>query len=209
MRCSASAGLLAILAIAIGAGACGGSSSNPAGLAPGSALTPTVNVAPPTQPAASPAGFALTSDAFANDGTIPTEYTCSGAGTSPPVTWSGAPSGTQSFALIVEDPDLPGGGTFDHWVVYDIPARTTLLPAGNAADEEIAGGGKQGKNSAGRNAWQPSCPPPGNQPHHYNFTLYAVDTLLNLDAGKSKADVRSAMTGHILAQAKLTGLFGR
>jgi Raf kinase inhibitor-like YbhB/YbcL family protein len=145
----------------------------------------------------------LTSDAFPDGGTIPVEYTCTGRNTSPPLRWSGAPEGTHAFALIVDDPDAPAG-TFDHWVVYDLPAATTGLAAGAS----VAGDAHTGKNGRGSAEYTGPCPPPGT-PHHYQFKLYALDAALGLAAGKSKADVEKAMQGHILAQAMLVGLYGR
>jgi hypothetical protein len=153
------------------------------------------------------AGLTLTSDAFADDTTIPTQYTCSGDNASPSLRWSGAPAETGAFVLLVDDPDAPAG-TFDHWVVYDLPPSTTELPAGVPAGETLAGGGKQGKNGVGQTAYMGPCPPPGPE-HHYNFRLFALDAPLNLEPGKSKAEVERAMETHILAQTVLTGLFGR
>lgn len=145
----------------------------------------------------------LISDAFPDGGTIPVDYTCTGRGTSPPLRWSGAPAGARAFALIVDDPDAPRG-TFDHWIIYDLPASTSGLASGAG----IGGDAKTGANGRGAAEYTGPCPPPG-PPHHYQFRLYALDAALGLAAGKSKSDVEAAMRGHILAQATLIGLYGR
>ena len=160
-------------------------------------------------PAATPAveesqdGFQLTSDAFGEGEIIPTRYTyamsnqCSGENYSPSLRWSGAPAGTQSFALTVVDPD---GGNWVHWVLFNIPAQASGL------DEAIAGlgTGTPGKNSYGAAGWGGPCPPSGT--HRYVFTLTALDTTLELADNASLDDLMRAMQGHILAQAQLTGL---
>ena len=106
--------------------------------------------------------FELTSEAFEDGGTIPVRYTCDGENVSPPLAWSGAPEGTKSFALFVEDPDAPRG-TFDHWIVYDIPADAEGLPedAGASPRLEAPGGPLQGKNDFGDVGWGGPCPPRG------------------------------------------------
>jgi Raf kinase inhibitor-like YbhB/YbcL family protein len=162
--------------------------------------TPTIAPAPTD-------GLTLTSDAFADNSTIPTEYTCSGANTSPSLRWSGAPANTGAFVLLVDDADAPGG-TFDHWVVYDLPASTTELPAAAPPGETLAGGGEQGNNGVGQPGYMGPCPPEGPE-HHYQFRLFALDAPLNLEPGKTKAEVEEAMQTHILAETMLTGLFGR
>src|SRR3954469_10274202 len=116
-------------------------------------------------PPAAPASMRLTSPAFRDGGEIPSAYTCAGAGRSPALAWRGVPSGTQSLALLVEDPDAPGG-TFVHWTAWDIPAGTRSLPVD--AKPRV-----QGESSAGKLGWAPPCPP-GGSPHHYVFTIYAL-----------------------------------
>jgi Raf kinase inhibitor-like YbhB/YbcL family protein len=154
-----------------------------------------------------PGKLELKTTAFHAGGTIPTPYTCSGANISPALSWSQPPPGTQSFALIVDDPDAPGG-TWIHWVVYDLPGSARQLPEQVPAGDAIAGGGKQGANDFPQNGYGGPCPPPG-QPHRYSFRLYALDTILNLHAPARRKDVDAAMKGHILAQAELMGTFGR
>jgi Raf kinase inhibitor-like YbhB/YbcL family protein len=145
----------------------------------------------------------LTSDAFANNGTIPVKYSCSGEATSPPLAWSGAPAGTKAFALIVHDPDAPLAGGFTHWIVTDLPASATSLPAAILTGSTIAGGGSQ------LIAYRGMCPPVGAGAHHYRFTLYALDASLGLPPGKSRDEVIAAMGRHTLAMAEIVGLFSR
>jgi|SRR5581483_7509482 len=152
--------------------------------------------------------FTLRSDAFPDGATIPLKYTCSGNNISVPLAWAGAPAATQAFALIMDDPDAPLAGGFVHWVVYDLPANVSSLPEGVPEGDRIAGGGTQGANGRGTRAYTGPCPPPG-APHHYSFRLFALDAPLGLAAGATRAEVEAAMQGHTLAQAMLTGLFGR
>lgn len=141
----------------------------------------------------------LSSPAFGNHGSIPSEHTCDGDSTPPPLQWSGAPDGTRSFALIVDDPDAPDPKapkrTFVHWVAYDIPASSTRL----------ADGHRDGVNDARGRGYTGPCPPIGR--HRYFFKLYALDRELG-DLGKpTKADLERAMSGHVLAKAELVGTY--
>ncbi|MGA3081938.1 MAG: YbhB/YbcL family Raf kinase inhibitor-like protein [Terracidiphilus sp.] len=138
---------------------------------------------------------------------IPAEFTCSGAGISPQLAWSAPPKGTASFALIVSDPDAPGR-TFVHWVLYDLPAATRALPEGLPSEGQLADGARQGRNDFGNLGYGGPCPP-GHAPHHYVFTVYALDAKLGLAAGVTRAQVEAAMQGHILARGELVGVFQR
>ncbi len=214
---------VALITISFGAAiiGCGGSSSSKTSTStPATAASP-ATAAATSKPAVSgtstgvvgssatqTGAFALTSTAFADKATIPVQYSCSGASTSPPLAWSGAPAATKAFALILDDPDAPVAGGFVHWVAYDIPADANKLAAAIPAGPMIAGGGTQGNNGAGQPGYTGPCPPAG-APHHYNFRLYALDAPLRADAGKSRDDVLAAIQGHILAQVQLTGLFAR
>lgn len=149
----------------------------------------------------------LTTTAFRAGGTIPETFTCSGANMSPALTWTAGPPRTVSFALIVDDPDAPGG-TWVHWVVYDLPATMRQLPKHIRPGEVITSGGRQGDNDFPTNGYGGPCPPPG-KPHRYFFRLYALDTLLDLHGQVHRRDVDAAMKGHILAQGELMGTFGR
>ncbi len=191
----------ALLVATIAVPACGGNAEEDV-VAEADATLPAA-----TSTSATTAALTLTSDAFADNETIPTEHTCSGDDISPPLAWSGVPADTGAFALLVDDPDAPGG-TFDHWVLYDLPASTTELPAGVPEGETLTGGGTQGMNSAGQVGYMGPCPPAGPE-HHYRFRLVALDAPLNLEPGKSKGEVEEATETHILAETVLTGLFSR
>jgi Raf kinase inhibitor-like YbhB/YbcL family protein len=112
-----------------------------------------------------------------------------------------------SFALIVTDPDAPGQ-TFVHWVLYGLPAETRALPEALPGIGQLADGGRQGRNDFGDLGYGGPCPPPGS-PHHYVFTLYALDAKLNLPVGATRAQVEAAMQGHILASGELIGVYRR
>ena len=150
--------------------------------------------------------FELTSSAFAHEGSIPSKYSCDGEDVSPPVAWSEPPEGTQSFALILDDPDAPAG-IWVHWILYNIPAEARSLPEGVPATVELADGSMHGKNSWRRMEYGGPCPPGGT--HRYVFKLYALDTMLDLAAGASKERLTQAMEGHILDQAELLGTYTR
>ena len=151
--------------------------------------------------------FTLSSGSFQNNQAIPRRYTCDGEDVSPALAWNGAPEGTKSFALIMDDPDAPGG-TFVHWVLYDLPAETMQLPEGVPKTEELASGARQGRNGFGRTGYGGPCPPPG-KPHHYHFKLYALPRKLGLPAGASKDAVLEAMGKDTLAQPEIVGTYAR
>jgi Raf kinase inhibitor-like YbhB/YbcL family protein len=144
----------------------------------------------------------LTSPDFEEGAQIPPELTCDGEDTSPELRWSGVPSGVVELALTCEDPDAPGG-TFVHWVAWGIDPASGRLPRGG--DSEI----RQGRNGFGAVGYGGPCPPPGHGPHHYEFTLYALDQPVNLESGATIADLRSAIEGHVRARATLTGVYER
>ena len=149
----------------------------------------------------------LRSDAFPDGGNIPTKYACEGDEISPPLTWSGAPAQTRSFTLIMDDPDARFGA-FTHWVVFNLDPNTSTLGEGVQAATKLPGSANQGKNGFGKVGYVGPCPPRG-RPHHYRFTLYALDDLPQLAPGSRKKHVLAAMQGHILEQAQLVGLFQR
>lgn len=146
--------------------------------------------------------FSLTSSAFEDQQNIPPVYTCDSENISPPLAWEGVPAGTQSFALILDDPDAPSG-TFTHWVLFDLPADMSELAEGASTEPELEA--NHGMTSFGEAAYGGPCPPSGV--HHYIFTLYAADTTLDLAAGASKEDVLEALDGHVLGWAELVGLY--
>lgn len=151
--------------------------------------------------------FALATKAFANGGEIPKKHTCDGADVSPALSWNDAPAGTQSFALIADDPDAPVG-TWTHWILWDIPAKSTGLPEGVPKVEESGDGARQGRNDFRHIGFGGPCPPPG-KPHRYFFKLYALDSKLGVTAGANRSELERAMKGHVLAQAELMGKYGR
>ena len=151
--------------------------------------------------------FQITTTAFSNAGAIPKNHTCDGPDLSPPLTWKDAPAGTQSLALIADDPDAPSG-TWVHWVIYNLPSTTKELPEGVQKTEKLPDGTLQGRNDFRKIGYGGPCPPPG-KPHRYFFKLYALDTKLNLKPGATKAELESAMKGHTLAQTEVVGKYGR
>jgi Raf kinase inhibitor-like YbhB/YbcL family protein len=142
----------------------------------------------------------LTSPAFTHNEAIPSEYTCDGDDLSPPLVISDVPSNAKSLALIMDDPDAPVG-TWDHWVVFNIPPTTKQISKGTEPN------GIAGRNSWGRTGYGGPCPPSGT--HRYFFKFYALDALLNLPEDSTKKDLERAMQGHILAQAQLMGTYKR
>ena len=147
----------------------------------------------------------LFTNAFANGGWIPSLHSCQGADISPALEWSAAPPDARSFALIVEDPDAPGG-TWNHWLLYDIPANMHNLPQGYRPGSPAM----SGENDFGKSGYGGPCPPKGHGPHRYFFRLYALDVpTLGLLAGVRRARVDRALKGHVLAEAEYMGRFER
>lgn len=148
----------------------------------------------------------FSSSAFEDGAAIPKKYSCDGEDISPALSWDNLPAGTESLALIMDDPDAPRG-TWVHWVVYDIPPESAGFPEDVPATGEAPGGGKQGNNSWKRSGYGGPCPPGGT--HRYFFKLYALDTVLGLETGVTKDRLLKAMEGHVLDQAQLMGTFSR
>jgi Raf kinase inhibitor-like YbhB/YbcL family protein len=151
-------------------------------------------------------GMALGSAAFAAGETIPTRYSLYGENLTPDLTWNKAPEGTKSFALICRDPDAPGG-TFIHWVVFNIPENVKGLPEGLRREPSLSFGGTQGTNSFRLVGYDGPKPPMGT--HRYYFDLYALDGMLGLDQTATTGQLQQAMKGHVLAQASLVGKYKR
>ncbi|MCI0410565.1 MAG: YbhB/YbcL family Raf kinase inhibitor-like protein [Acidobacteria bacterium] len=148
----------------------------------------------------------IESAAFAPEAMIPSSHTCDGEDVSPPLTWADPPDGTKSFALISDDPDAPGG-TWVHWVVWNIPPSSRGLAQGAAKSAQWTDGTRQGITDFRRVGYGGPCPPSGT--HRYFFRLYALDTMLDLASGASRADLDRSMRGHVLAQADLMGKYRR
>jgi Raf kinase inhibitor-like YbhB/YbcL family protein len=186
LRSAAMAGL-AVLAL----GGCGGSGQ------------------PGGQPSASPAArqpssLYLGSSAFTDGQALPAEYTCDGAGRSPPLQWSDAPAQTQAFALVLEDPDAPEG-TFGHWGVYDIPATIHELAAGAGNSDAL----KQTHNDFDQTGYGPPCPPKGDKPHHYRFRVIALDVAHLPGPPANVRALLDASQGHVLGTAEVTAVYAR
>jgi Raf kinase inhibitor-like YbhB/YbcL family protein len=149
--------------------------------------------------------FTLTSAGFAEGAAIPARYTCDGQNSAPPLRWDGPPD-ARSFVLIVDDPDAPGG-TFTHWVLYDIPGAQRELPEGLS---NVGALGTPGMNDFSRVGYSGPCPPARSGAHRYVFTLAALDiATLNLPPEAARKQVEAAMRGHILGQARLIGRYER
>jgi hypothetical protein len=148
----------------------------------------------------------LHTTAFKEEEAIPRKYSCDGQDVSPPLSWSQAPEGAKSFVLIADDPDAPGG-TWVHWVYYDIPREVRELPEGVEPTEHPGPGGTQGVNDFGNIGYGGPCPPGGE--HRYYFKLYAIDKELKLKPGLSKKKVLSTIEGHVLDEARIMGTFAR
>jgi Raf kinase inhibitor-like YbhB/YbcL family protein len=143
--------------------------------------------------------FTITSPAFADGQPVPKQFTCDGNDAVPPIEVSDPPKGTQSFAVIMDDPDAPKG-TFTHWLAYDIPADSDALRVT---------AGKTLKNSFGRHGYGGPCPPPGHGSHRYYFTVYAVDVPSLEVRGESRNDLEAALKGHTLAKGQFMGRYDR
>jgi len=151
--------------------------------------------------------LSLSSTAFSEGSRIPDKYTCEGEDISPPLNWGNTPEGTKSFALICDDPDAPMG-TWDHWVIYDVPGDAEGLSEAVPTDESLPDGSKNGLNTWERTGYGGPCPPPGD-PHRYFFKLYALDTMLVLTSDVNKSSLENAMQDHILDEAQLMGTYSR
>ena len=151
--------------------------------------------------------FELKSAAFAAGSNIPKKFTCDGPDVSPALSWNEPPPGTESLALIMDDPDAPVG-TWVHWVLYDLPASERELAEDMPKEGQLKSGARQGRNDFRHIGYGGPCPPPG-KPHRYFFKLYALDAKANLKPGVTKQELERALEGHILAQAELMGRYGR
>jgi len=148
----------------------------------------------------------LTSPSFLNNQMIPTVFTCNGDDISPALNWSAVPASIAQFALLMDDPDAPGG-TWSHWVIYGIPAACRGLDENVPALPELPNGSRQGRNSWGRTGYGGPCPPSGT--HRYIFQLYALSQVLPLEAGLSSGELQKAIHNYIQAEAPLIGLYHR
>ena len=170
-----------------------------------------------TARAQQPATFTLTSPDVHQGQTIPSANVfngmgCTGQNVSPALGWSGAPAGTKSFAVTIYDPDAPTGSGWWHWVVYNIPAAVTSLPAGagDPGKNLLPAGATQGNTDFGAAGYGGPCPPPGAKPHHYYVTVYALNVeKIDVPANATAAYVGFNLHAHLLAKAELTALYSR
>lgn len=165
---------------------------------PGTQPTPTPNQDKPE--------IKLTSTAFKEGESIPRAYTCDGVNVSPSLEWSGIPKTARTLAIVADDPDAPGG-TWVHWVLYNLPADNIGLVENVPATEALKAGGFQGKSDFGKIGYGGPCPPTGT--HRYFFRIYALDSELPLKAGATKSELMKAMEGHIIVQGQLMGTYRR
>jgi hypothetical protein len=150
----------------------------------------------------SPQPFTVTSTAFDEGDAIPRRFTCDGEDASPDLAWAGAPEGTRALVLVVTDPDARN---FVHWLVFDMPGTASgSLPRGVSSSPDAP---PQGTNGFGKRGYGGPCPPSGT--HHYRFTLSALDVVLELTGTPRLEALRAAMSGHVLAEATLTGTYRR
>lgn len=145
--------------------------------------------------------LAITSAAFDHGERLPDAYAAGGSDQSPPLSWTGVPDGTASFALVVHDPDAPVVSGFTHWVLYDIPAHVASIPEGGGSDFT------SGVHSRGEAGWRPVSPPPGHGTHHYFFHLYALDEVLDLPEGLTAEDLVERIDPHVINQARIVGTY--
>jgi Raf kinase inhibitor-like YbhB/YbcL family protein len=146
------------------------------------------------------ADLRIKSPAFEGHKRIPDKHTTNGENVAPPLEWSGAPEGTQAFAIVVHDPDAPLVDGFTHWVAYGIPASTTSLPEGGE-------GPVQGVNSMGEEGYMGPAPPPGHGPHHYYFWIYALDENVDLKPGLDRRALHERIEDHVIEQARVIGTY--
>ena len=149
--------------------------------------------------------FTMQVQGFPAGGALPREFTCEGVNHSPALTWSGAPAGTKSFALIMDDPDAPGG-VWSHWLLWNIPASVSGLEENARPHRPI----RSGMNDFGKPGYGGPCPPQGHGPHRYFFRLFAVDVKdLGLSNGTRRSELDRILVPHILDQAEYMGRFER
>lgn len=157
-------------------------------------------------PAAADNGLTIRVGLLARGDVLPDVYTCKGTGDSPPISWSGAPVGTKSLVLILEDPDAPAG-TFTHWLLYNIPLESGELTQAQPRTKVLSNGAQQGESSSGERGYYPPCPPPGST-HRYIFRMYALDWYPALPAAGRNA-IEQALENHTLGTAEFATTFGR
>ena len=159
-----------------------------------------------TRAAAASPSLTLSSNSL-QDGKVPKDSTCDGGDQSPPLAWNAPPAETRSLVLTVTDPDAPGG-TFTHWVLYNLPTNSNGISANVPKDDHLSDGTRQGRNDYGKIGYGGPCPPRGST-HRYFFDLFALDTNLNLPSGATRAQVEDAMNTHVLTRGKILARYRR
>lgn len=192
MRRALTALALLILTVA----GCGGGKENPR-----AATSATSSSTTSSSSAAGPAKFAVSSPAFADNAQVPVEYSCKGRNVPPPLRWQNVPPGTESLALVVDDPDAPAG-LYVHWVVTGIPPSTTEIGEG-----PLPGGASVSLNSSGKAEYFGPCPPAGSGVHHYRFQLYALNKPLKLVATTPAREATQTIANAAVADTRTVGLF--
>ncbi|MGB8028530.1 MAG: YbhB/YbcL family Raf kinase inhibitor-like protein [Terracidiphilus sp.] len=152
------------------------------------------------------ASLQLDSHSFVAGARFPGRFTCDGADSSPELHWPSPPAGTKSFAIVMSDPDAPAD--FTHWIAFNLPAGARQLAEGASTHGAMPAGSAEGTNSFGRIGYGGPCPPLGKL-HHYVFRIYALDVSLDFGPGASRDQIESAMSGHILAEGQIIGIYGR
>jgi Raf kinase inhibitor-like YbhB/YbcL family protein len=160
-----------------------------------------------SRPKEQPMSLTISSPNFTNGGAIPKKHTCDGADVSPQLTWSDPPAGTNSWALLADDPDAPVGN-WNHWTIWNLPTNLRSLPEGLSKNARLSDGSEQGMNDFHKSGYNGPCPPAG-KPHRYFFKLFALDAKLNLNSGAGKPALEGAMKGHVLAKAECMGTYKR
>lgn len=151
----------------------------------------------------------ISSPVFEDGEKISVKYTCDGEDISPPLSIDDVPPEAESMAVVVDDPDAPGG-VFDHWIIWNIPPGTESIPEGVPTQDVVDSlkGARQGQNGFGEVGYRGPCPPPG-PPHNYRFKIYALDTDIDLNPGMKKEDLEREIQGHVLTEDQVVGVFGR
>ena len=148
----------------------------------------------------------IKSSVFEDEGMIPSKFTCDGEDISPPLSWSNIPESTKSIAIINDDPDAPMG-TWVHWVIYNLPPDLTGLPENVPTEKTLENGARQGTTDFKRIGYGGPCPPGGT--HRYFFKIYALDVMLDLEAGATKKELLEVMENHIIREGTLMGQYSR
>jgi len=174
--------------------------------------SPSAVVAGVTQAGFGGQPFVLQSSAFTDGGALPPEYTCDGGGQAPPLAWSGAPPTTAAYALVEEDADssaASASGPYVQWLVYNMPISVNQLAAGTPPRPLLNNGAQQGLNSNQTVGYLGACPNSGEPPHHFSFTLFALDGFVTLETGAAYESVHDALMGHTIGQTQLTATLQR